>query len=333
MTTELELYKEMGALSPEVVQAQVNLIQRVLQKVMKPNIHYGKIPGAGDKPTLLKPGAEKICVTFRLSPTYEIEEIEHDNDHLEYRVKCTLTHIPTGQVFGQGVGSCSTLEGKYRFRTGPKESTGKPVPQEYWKDRDQELIGGKGHTTSKIDGKWMICIQGEKVEHDNPADYYNTVLKMAKKRAHVDAVLTCTAASDCFTQDIEDMPEVIPGADTFKQQPEKPIKYEESIGMEVPVDTTQAGVDDIPLTHDTEGQGEIPYEQRPFPGKHDKVKTVGKKKGGVLFAKLKNIPDLDNELEAEILSDLNVESVYEVAEDDFEKVKKHLDMFYKKKSG
>ena len=45
----------------------------------------------------------------------------------------------------------------------------------------------------------------QRVEYDNPADYYNTALKMAKKRAHVDAILTATAASDCFTQDVEDM--------------------------------------------------------------------------------------------------------------------------------
>ena len=50
----------------------------------------------------------------------------------------------------------------------------------------------------------MICSKGQRVEFDNPADYYNTVLKMAKKRAHVDAILTATAASDCFTQDVED---------------------------------------------------------------------------------------------------------------------------------
>jgi hypothetical protein len=37
-------------------------------------------------------------------------------------------------------------------------------------------------------------------------------MKMAKKRAHVDAILTATAASDIFTQDVEDMPETIPGA-------------------------------------------------------------------------------------------------------------------------
>ena len=41
----------------------------------------------------------------------------------------------------------------------------------------------------------------------NPADIANTVLKMAKKRAQIDLTLTATAASDCFTQDVEDLPE------------------------------------------------------------------------------------------------------------------------------
>jgi len=33
----------------------------------------------------------------------------------------------------------------------------------------------------------------------------NTVLKMAKKRAYVDAILTATHASGIFTQDMEDI--------------------------------------------------------------------------------------------------------------------------------
>ena len=70
----------------------------------------------------------------------------------------------------------------------------------------QEMIGGKGFSVKKVDGKgWMIARGGEKTEGDNPADHYNTVLKMAKKRALVDAVLTATAASDIFTQDLEDI--------------------------------------------------------------------------------------------------------------------------------
>ena len=46
---------------------------------------------------------------------------------------------------------------------------------------------------------------GGKAENPDIADTYNTVLKMAKKRAHVDAIITVTAASDIFTQDVEDL--------------------------------------------------------------------------------------------------------------------------------
>ena len=50
----------------EVV-AHAKTVQQVMQAVMKPNVHYGAIPGAGDKPTLLKSGAEVLCMTFRQS--------------------------------------------------------------------------------------------------------------------------------------------------------------------------------------------------------------------------------------------------------------------------
>jgi len=331
---ELQVYQEMGALSPDHVQAQVNLIQKVLKGVMKPNIHYGVIPGTGKKPTLLKPGAEKICLTFRLAPSYNIEDIEHDYMHLEYRVVCTLTHIPTGKVFGQGVGSCSTLEGKYRFRTGEVELTDKPVPQAYWQDRDIELIGGKGHTTRKDPdtGKWVIALAGEKVEHDNPPDYYNTILKMAKKRAMVDAVLTCTAASDCFNQDLEDMKEVISGAKDFEQKPEpvdaevvdpeKDVTEQEWLEGERKRDEANRG---------PEGQEDIPFEKRPFPGDKDKPKKISKARGGVLYAKLKGVPGWGEDDREQFLKDIGVKSVYEVPEDTFENVKNLLDGFYKKK--
>jgi hypothetical protein len=206
------------AMTPDTMVRQISLIQHVMEKVMKDGEHYGVIPGCGKKPSLLKAGAEKLSLTFRLAPTYTITQTDLSGGHREYYVKCSLTHIPTGKTFGEGVGACSTMEGKYRFRTGEVEFTNKEVPKDYWTNRDQKLLGGKGFSTKKNEsGKWMIVRAGEKVEHDNPADYYNTVLKMAKKRAHVDAVLTATAASDIFTQDVEDMPEVI---NVKKEQPE-----------------------------------------------------------------------------------------------------------------
>lgn len=223
-----ELAIQNTALTVENMKDQVNAIQQVMQGVMQENQHYGVIPGCGDKPTLLKPGAEKLCLLFQLRTIIGIADIEIiDIDpssecpiggHREYRVRCHMTS-KNGEEIATGIGICTTMEGKYRFRTGPKESTGDPVPREYWDTRKAnpqkalELIGGKGHSTGKDEtGQWVIMLQGERIEHDNPADYYNTCLKIAKKRAHVDGTLSATGASDMFTQDIEDMPEVISGA-------------------------------------------------------------------------------------------------------------------------
>lgn len=201
------------AMSCDSVVRQVNVIQDVMKKVMKEDEHFGTIPGC-KKPSLYKPGAEKLNLVFRLRPEYQIIMRELPYGHREYEIVCSMYHIPTGVMVGQGVGAATTMEAKYRFRGGEKEGTGQPVPKEYWNlknagrtDDAQSLIGGPGFGVGKIDGKWEVCEIGEKVEHDNPADYYNTILKMAKKRAHVDAILTATAASDIFTQDVEDMAE------------------------------------------------------------------------------------------------------------------------------
>jgi hypothetical protein len=199
------------ALTPDDVMAQVHLIQSIMERAMKKDEHYGVIPGTGNKPTLLKAGAEKLNLTFRMAPDPQVEVIDLGKGHREYRVKVVMTSITSGKILGAGVGSASTMETKWRFRTGPGESTGRSVPSDYWDSRKsdpkkaQEILGGKGFITKKEEGVWMIFRQGEKVEHDNPADYYNTCLKMGKKRALVDAVLTCTAASDIFTQDVEEL--------------------------------------------------------------------------------------------------------------------------------
>jgi len=212
MENDLQVYEE-NPLCVRDIQEQVKLIQDIMKSVMKDGEHYGIIPGC-KKPSLLKPGAEKLSMTFRMAPKFQGEENPRElgNGHREYIIKCSLYAIKSERFLAEGVGSCSTMESKYRFRTGPIEFTGKPVPKEYWNLRESnplkalELLGGKGFQTKKNPdtGQWEIVAKGEEVENDNPADQYNTVLKMAKKRAHVDAILTATAASDIFTQDVEE---------------------------------------------------------------------------------------------------------------------------------
>jgi hypothetical protein len=201
---------------------QVRLIQDVMRKVMVENEHYGCIPGCGDKKTLLQPGAQKLTMTFRLCPEYEIQEVNIERGHKEYRVICTLKSMGSGSFVGQGVGCCSTMESKYRWRGGTRKCP---------KCGKEAIIMGKKFKPTDPEPGWLCwkkkegCgatwpvgareIEGqsiEKVENDNPADCYNTVLKMAKKRAFVDATITATAASDIFTQDIgDDESDVHPG--------------------------------------------------------------------------------------------------------------------------
>jgi hypothetical protein len=194
-------------LTPVDVLAQVQTIQELMSKVMHDGEHYGTIPGT-DKPTLLKAGAEKLSILFRLAPDYEVERGDLPGGHREYHVTCRLKHIHTTDFWGAGVGICSTMESKYRWRQDV-EWTGEAVPQDYWKDRDATFLGGKGFMAKKNpgSGQWEIAKKSGRVENQDIADTYNTVLKMAKKRAHVDAMLTATAASDIFTQDLADEPE------------------------------------------------------------------------------------------------------------------------------
>lgn len=225
---EVAVYEASPLTAPQI-QQQVNLIQEVMKAVMKDGEHYGKIPGCGDKPSLLKPGAEKLMFTFRLvaDPEVEVFELYHPTvqGHREYRVKVRISSL-NGTYMGGGVGSCSTMESKYRYRGGEKVPTDQKVPAEYWNLRNagkledaKALIGGHGYGVGKDNGQWVICEIGEKMEHDNPADFYNTCEKMAKKRALVDATLTVTAASDIFTQDIEEL--VDNGVMTPKQESKK----------------------------------------------------------------------------------------------------------------
>ena len=217
-------------LSATQIKQQVNLIQEVMREVMQgpskdnpTGTHYGVIPGCA-KPSLYKAGAEKLSMTFRLRPIIDNDRdvnIERlDNGHRDIRVYCHVFNMG-GIELATGVGSCSTMESKFRYRGGEKIPTGQPVPKEYWNLKKEakfsealEKIGGPGFGVAKINGQWEVCEMGEKMENPDIADTYNTVLKMAKKRAYVDGILSATAASDIFTQDIEDMPEFVKSVET-----------------------------------------------------------------------------------------------------------------------
>lgn len=138
---------------------RIRMLQEFVKEMMIPGQDYGIIPKC-DKPSLFKPGAEKLCDIFGFSKHVEVVNRLEDWDKglFHYEVKATLINKRTGYVESEGVGSCNNREKKYV--TSP------------------------------------AC------------NIINTILKMAKKRAFIDAVLSATRSSGLFSQDLEDLDDI-----------------------------------------------------------------------------------------------------------------------------
>lgn len=178
---------------------------------------YGVIPGAGTKKVLMKSGAEKLCEIYGLYDEYEIIQKVEDWDRglFDYELRCVIKSRRDDSIVGTGLGSCSSFESKYRWRVAQRKC---PVCR-----AEAVIKGRKEYDKTGGDGGWL-CFKkkggcGEqftdtdtritsqdvgRVENPDIIDTKNTVLKMAKKRAKIDAVIGVTRSSGIFTQDMED---------------------------------------------------------------------------------------------------------------------------------
>lgn len=185
------LVPDRGRMAVSDVVQQAMAIQEVMKAVMKENVHYGVIPGT-DKPTLYKAGAEKLCLTFHVADRYVVEDLSGSADAIRYRVTCIGSHQHSGTELGQGIGEASTSEEKYRWRRAVCKEEFEATPVALRRVKYGKKSGG------------FYTVEQVRTE---PADMANTVLKMAAKRAKMAMVLNVLAASDAFTQDLEDLSE------------------------------------------------------------------------------------------------------------------------------
>ena len=189
-------------------------LARVKHEIMTAGTDYGVIPGT-PKPTLLQPGAEKLCNLYHLVPTFDWQTVLGDGvttPQIRVLMTCSL-HIGTsdGPVAGQGVGTANTWEKKYRYRNAERvcPECGQPTIS-----KSKEEYGGGYYCNQKRGGcgakfkKGDQAIEGQvlgQVQNPDPHDVENTIVKMAAKRSYIDAAKRTTASSGLFTQDAEDM--------------------------------------------------------------------------------------------------------------------------------
>jgi hypothetical protein len=157
--------------------------------LMTPEVDFGVIPGTS-KPTLLKPGAEKLLrwhglvVECRIMPDSKLDVA---GDVLDLLVEGTAIHAASGMRLGTVHAAANSEERRYRNARSPGR-----------KDK-----------------------QGHPIEPATLGDQKNVLIKIAEKRVIVAAALLYTMASETYTQDAEDtdLPqEEKPAAPTAKPQ-------------------------------------------------------------------------------------------------------------------
>lgn len=204
----------MPVMNIQAAKARMKEFQQFVKEYLIADEDYGTIPGTA-KPTLLKPGADKLCELYGLADDFaiesRIEDYSSDPPLFDYTIKCSLQTRRDGRLVGTGFGSCNSWEGKYRWRESRRKCPlcgkeaiikGKPEYGAGWlcfKKKD-------GCGAKFLDGDQSI--EGQKAGrevNDDIATLKNTILKMAKKRAKVDAVIAVTRSSGIFTQDMDDI--------------------------------------------------------------------------------------------------------------------------------
>jgi len=166
------------------------VIQSVMKAVMKEDVHYTSVVSNG-KPFLTKAGAEVLLTTFKIGVFPVIHDVSHVGT-AAYRVEAHLKCLVTGKLLGIGVGECTSDETKYKWRNAICLEEYHAYPETQRQEKWKRLKSGE------VDTLYQVRAECE--------DVRNTVLKMAKKRAISDGVLTCLGASDCFSQDEDCIP-------------------------------------------------------------------------------------------------------------------------------
>lgn len=176
---------------PRMMTDRINKIHKLAKSVMRNGIHFGTIPGCGDRKSLLLPGAQVLKASFKIASRYIIEDLSTPGEKT-FRVSAEIFDQGNGTVLGYGVGECSSNEEKFAWRKAVCDEEFAATPENLKRIKFSQW-NGKVTQTKQI--------------RTNPADVANTVLKMATKRADIHGTINVTSASEVFTQDLEDLPE------------------------------------------------------------------------------------------------------------------------------
>lgn len=200
----------------DTAKRRLAVFQEFVRFYLKEGEDFGTIPGT-NKPTLFKSGADKLCEIYGLEDKYpedrrkRTERWDLDPPLFDYETTCVLYRKGTNISVCEGVGSCNSYESRYRWRDAqrlcpqchqPAIIKSKPEFGSGWFCFPKK--GGCGAKFPLEDPKITNQTIG-RIPNPDLADVKNTILKMSKKRAKIDATIAATRSAGIFTQDVEEM--------------------------------------------------------------------------------------------------------------------------------
>src|SRR6185436_597804 len=98
----------------ELARQRLHEFQAFIKEYLVEGEDFGTIPGT-PKPTLYKPGSDKLCELYGLADTYEVTKRIEDWDRnlFFYEIRCTLLSKRDDSLVATGLGSCNSYEGRY----------------------------------------------------------------------------------------------------------------------------------------------------------------------------------------------------------------------------
>jgi len=186
----------------DIVMGNIETLTQGFKSWMTEKVDYTKdLYGRNQaKPALLDPGTFKMMNFFRVRPSHEVlaaEVIREPGEELvKYVVAAKLVHHVTGYVLAEGVGSCCTDEKKYQYRWLTQSRLKR---EQGFSDEAIEGLPFK-ELSGRSGGKFKVY----RIRNPEILDLDNTILKMASKRAEMDAALQLPGVAAVFAQEPPD---------------------------------------------------------------------------------------------------------------------------------
>ncbi len=158
----------------------IAVMEKAVSQVLEEGIDYGTIPGIRES-FLWDPGAGKVRDFFDVYPIHKLLSQTDKEGYITIIMEAHLIWRKSGQVVASGVGACSMLESKYKYR---------------WVDKPEE----EGYKRADCKKKEKDGVTKYRILNPEYDELINTITKMAAKRAEVDAAQNLPGVSTAIAK-------------------------------------------------------------------------------------------------------------------------------------